>query len=196
MRTIAIIPARGGSKRLIGKNIFPLFGKPLMAYTIEALKECSFVDAIYVSSDDDAILKVAEEWGAIPLKRPAALADDTTPKIVAIRQAVEDPKVIADGEVENVIVAQANSPQLTAEQFSKGYHLMTEHKLWEIMSADDNGVQNAAFRIVKRHALYNTFLSAHCGFVVANNLDVHTLEDIQALEASDSFRAQHQKSSM
>ncbi len=196
MRTIAIIPARGGSKRLIGKNIYPLFGKPLMAYTIEALKQCDFVDAIYVSSDDDAILKVAEDWGAIALKRPAALADDTTPKIVAIRQAVEDPKVISDGEVENVIVAQANSPQLTAEQFQKGYNLMEEHKLWEIMSADENGVQNAAFRIVKRHALYNTFLSAHCGFVVANNLDVHTLEDIQALEASESFKAKHQKSSM
>lgn len=196
MRTIAIIPARGGSKRLIGKNIYPLFGKPLMAYTIEALKQCDFVDAIYVSSDDDAILKVAEDWGAIALKRPEALADDTTPKIVAIRQAVEDPKVTSDGEVENVIVAQANSPQLTAEQFQKGYNLMVEHKLWEIMSADENGVQNAAFRIVKRHALYNTFLSAHCGFVVANNLDVHTLEDIQALEASESFKAKHKKSSM
>lgn len=196
MRTIAIIPARGGSKRLIGKNIYPLFGKPLMAYTIEALKQCDFVDAIYVSSDDDAILQVAEEWGAIALKRPEALADDTTPKIVAIRQAVEDPKVISDGEVENVIVAQANSPQLTADQFQKGYNLMVEHQLWEIMSADENGVQNAAFRIVKRHALYNTFLSAHCGFVIANNLDVHTLEDIQALEASESFKAKHQKRSM
>jgi len=175
MRKIAIIPARGGSKRLKGKNIYPLLGKPLMAYTIEALQECDFVDAIYVSSDDDEILAVGEQYGAISLKRPAALADDKTPKTVAIRQAVEDPKVAADGEVENVIVAQANSPELTADQFKKGYDLMVQHRLWEIMSADENGVQNAAFRIVKQHALYNTFLSAHCGFVVANNIDVHTI---------------------
>ncbi|MBI1266983.1 MAG: NTP transferase domain-containing protein [Cryomorphaceae bacterium] len=189
MRTIAIIPARGGSKRLIGKNIYPLFGKPLLAYTIEALQACDFVDDIYVSSDDAAILDVAEKWGAKGLKRPAELADDKTPKIVAIRQAVDDPIVLAEGEVENVIVAQANSPELTAEDFKRGYALMTDHQLWEVMSADANGVQNAAFRIVKRHALFNTFLSAHCGFVVANNIDVHTIEDIHALEADPVFKA-------
>ena len=87
MRTIAIIPARGGSKRLIGKNIYPLNGKPLIAYTIEACLACDHIDDIYVSSDDDEILKTGEDWGAIPLKRPAQLADDQTPKIVAIRQA-------------------------------------------------------------------------------------------------------------
>ena len=66
---------------------------------------------------------------------------------------------------------------------------MVDHGLWEVMSADENGVQNAAFRIVKKHALYNTFLSAHCGFVVANNVDVHTLEDIQTLENNPEFVA-------
>ncbi|MCH2197525.1 MAG: NTP transferase domain-containing protein [Flavobacteriales bacterium] len=191
MRTIAIIPARGGSKRLEKKNIYPLLGKPLIAYTIDALKECAFVDDIFVSSDDEEILKVGEQYGAKSLLRPQELADDHTPKIVAIRQAVEDPLVSADGEVENVIVAQANSPELTAAHFQSGYDLMVNHKLWEVMSADENGVQNAAFRIVKKHALFNEFLSAHCGFVVANNLDVHTIEDIQELENSDEFKALH-----
>lgn len=187
MRTIAIIPARGGSKRLVGKNIYPLLGKPLMAYTIEALQHCDFVDDIFVSSDNEAILKVGEEWGAIPLRRPDHLADDKTPKIVAIRQAMEDPQVEAKGEVENVIVAQANSPELSAEQFRAGFDLMQRHGLWEVMSADDNGVQNAAFRILKKHALGNEFLSAHCGFIVANNMDVHTIEDIRSLESSAEF---------
>ena len=49
------------------------------------------------------------------------------------------------------------------------------------MSADENGVQNAAFRLVRYHALFNEFLSAHCGFVVAPNIDVHTLDDLQAI---------------
>ena len=189
MRTVAIIPARGGSKRLKGKNIYPLLGKPLLVYTIEALQACDFVDEIFVSSDDDTILEVGRAAGATALKRPADLADDNTPKIVAIRQAVEDPLVEAAGPVENIIVAQANSPELTAAHFKKGHDLMVGHGLWEVMSADENGVQNAAFRIVKKHALYNTFLSAHCGFVVANNLDVHTLEDIQTLENNPEFVA-------
>ncbi len=192
MRTVAIIPARGGSKRLKGKNIYPLFGKPLLAFTIEALKECSFVDAIYVSSDDDEILAVARQFGATPLRRPVQLADDNTPKIVAIRQAVSDATVEADGTPDAVIIAQANSPEITAEAIKKGYDLFTTHQLWEVMSADSNGVQNAAFRIVRTHALASTFLSAHCGFVVADISDIHTIEDIRMLEKNEAFRALHQ----
>lgn len=181
MRVIAIIPARGGSKRLLKKNIYPLNGKPLMAYTIEACRNSKFIDSIYVSSEDEEILEVAQEYGAIPLKRPSQLADDVTPKIVAIRQAVLDPEVGRLEKDDIIIVAQANSPQLTAEQMDEGFDLMMKHNLWEVMSADKNGVQNAAYRILKYHALFNEFLSAHCGFVVAENIDVHTKEDLEKL---------------
>jgi N-acylneuraminate cytidylyltransferase len=182
MKTIVIIPARGGSKRLPKKNIYPFNGKPLIAYTIDACKQCSFIDGIFVSSDDAEILETAAAFGATGLLRPADLADDKTPKIVAIRQAVNDPLV---GELDRddiVIVAQANSPQITADQLNAAHALMTEHNLWEVMSTDSNGVQNAAFRLVRYHALFNEFLSAHCGFIVAPNMDIHTLEDLQKIE--------------
>jgi CMP-N-acetylneuraminic acid synthetase len=182
MRTIVIIPARGGSKRLHKKNIYPWKGKPLMVYTIEACTACSFIDGIYVSSDDDEILQVALEHGAHALKRPVHLADDMTPKIVAIRQACEDAAVGALERDDIVIVAQANSPTIAAEQIAEAWQMMQEHRLWEVMSTDANGVQNAAFRLVRKHALYNTFLSAHCGFVVAENPDIHTIEDLQSLD--------------
>jgi CMP-N,N'-diacetyllegionaminic acid synthase len=181
MRTIVIIPARGGSKRLPKKNIYPFNGKPLVGYTIDACKKCSFIDSIYVSSDDAEILKVSEALGAIPLVRPTELADDHTPKIVAIRQAALDAKVGTLDRDDIVIVAQANSPQLSSLQLKAGYDLMTQHNLWEVMSTDSNGVQNAAFRMVRFHALFNEFLSAHCGFVVAPNIDVHTLEDLEKI---------------
>jgi CMP-N,N'-diacetyllegionaminic acid synthase len=181
MKCIAIIPARGGSKRLKGKNIYPLKGRPLIAYTIDACKASAFISDIYVSSDDDTILEKALAFGAIPLKRPEDLAADQTPKIVAIRHAAE--KIAEEfGQIDIVIIPQANSPQISAHQIDQGVQLMLDHNLWEVMSTDENGVQNAAFRIVKFHALFNTFLSAHCGFVVAPNIDVHTLEDIQFLE--------------
>ena len=152
-----------------------------MAYTIEACKASKHIEDIYVSSDDDEILEVAREFGAIPLKRPNQLADDMTPKIIAIRQAVMDLVVTAKGAVETVIIPQANSPQITADQMDRGFELMKDYGLWEVMSADSNGVQNAAFRIVKKEALFNEFLSAHCGFVIANNADIHTLEDLERL---------------
>jgi CMP-N-acetylneuraminic acid synthetase len=182
MKTIVIIPARGGSKRLPKKNIYPFNGKPLIAYTIDACKQCSFIDGVFVSSDDAEILETSAAFGATGLLRPADLADDKTPKIVAIRQAVNDPLV---GELDRddiVIVAQANSPQITADQLNAAHALMTEHNLWEVMSTDSNGVQNAAFRLVRYHALFNEFLSAHCGFIVAPNMDIHTLEDLQKIE--------------
>jgi CMP-N-acetylneuraminic acid synthetase len=182
MKTIVIIPARGGSKRLPKKNIYPFKGKPLIAYTIEACRQCDFIDGIFVSSDDSEILETAEALGAKALVRPSDLADDKTPKIVAIRQAVNDPKVGGLDRDDIVIVAQANSPQISAEQLRSAHALMTEHNLWEVMSTDGNGVQNAAFRLVRYHALFNEFLSAHCGFIVAPNMDVHTLEDLQKIE--------------
>jgi CMP-N,N'-diacetyllegionaminic acid synthase len=81
MTTIATLCARGGSKGVPGKNIRPLLGKPLIVYTIEQARACPLIDAVYVSTDSDAIAEVARAAGAsVPFRRPAALAQDTTPK--------------------------------------------------------------------------------------------------------------------
>ncbi len=181
MKNIAIIPARGGSKRLKDKNIYPLLGKPLIAYSIEACLESKAIDEVYVSSDDDRILEVSESYGARSLKRSAELADDHTPKIIAIREAVN--QLAERGvEMDTVAIVQANSPQLTAQFLNESYDKFAEYKLWELMSADADGIQNAALRIVTKDALYNEFLSAHCGFIIKDMIDVHTIEDIKKLE--------------
>jgi len=76
---VAIIPARGGSKRIPKKNIRSFFGKPLIAYSIEVAKESGLFDDIIVSTDDEKIAKVALEYGAsVPFMRDKALADDFT----------------------------------------------------------------------------------------------------------------------
>lgn len=180
-KNIAIIPARGGSKRLIDKNIFSLKGKPLIAYSIEACQKSKNISKIYVSSDSEKILQVAQQYGAIPLLRNVSLADDQTPKIIAIRGIISQIEKL--GVVfENVAIVQANSPQLSAQIIDKGFTLFNEKKLWEVMSADSNGVQNGALRILKKKVAFNEFLSAHCGFFVADMIDVHTIEDIHLLE--------------
>ena len=182
MRIIAIIPARGGSKRLKNKNIFPFNGKPLIAYAIDACKKSSFINQVYVSSDDNEILKVSKKYGAIGLLRDSKFSDDHTPKIVAIREILKQKELLKDGNPDIVIIPQANSPEITSSNIDEGLRLMFKYNLWEVMSADENGVQNAAFRIVKREHINNEFLSAHCGFVTANITDIHTIEDIKKLE--------------
>jgi CMP-N-acetylneuraminic acid synthetase len=90
MRTIAIIPARGGSKGLPGKNIRLLAGKPLIAYSIEAARGSRLVDRVIVSTDDPAIAEVAKQWGAdAPFLRPSELAQDLTPTEPVLAHAVE-----------------------------------------------------------------------------------------------------------
>src|SRR3989344_4667559 len=82
---LAIVLARGGSKRIPGKNIRPVFGKPLIAWTIEAAKKSKYIDRIIVSTDDSKIAQVAKKYGAdVPFKRPEDLSSDTATSISAI----------------------------------------------------------------------------------------------------------------
>ena len=85
---IAIIPARGGSKRIPRKNIKPFAGKPMIAYAIEAAQKSSIFDAIYVSTDDAEIAEIAQSLGASIIHRPAELADDHTPTNPVIVHAI------------------------------------------------------------------------------------------------------------
>lgn len=77
MKAVAIIPARGGSKRIPRKNIRSFAGKPIIAYSIKAAQESGLFDRIIVSTDDDEIASVAQQFGAeVPFLRPREIADD------------------------------------------------------------------------------------------------------------------------
>lgn len=87
---LAVIPARGGSKRIPRKNIRLFGGKPMIAWSIEAAIASGCFDRIVVSTDDEEIAAVARQWGAlVPYKRPAALADDHTGTMPVVRHAIE-----------------------------------------------------------------------------------------------------------
>ena len=87
---LALIPARGGSKRLPGKNIAPFGGRPLIAWSILAARALEGVSAVIVSTDDPAIAAVARDWGADVVQRPADLARDDTPTLDALVHAAEE----------------------------------------------------------------------------------------------------------
>jgi pseudaminic acid cytidylyltransferase len=86
---LAVIPARGGSKRIPRKNIRPFAGKPMIAYAIEAAQRSALFDRIVVSTDDDEIARAALALGAqVPFRRPAELADDHTPTVPVVAHAI------------------------------------------------------------------------------------------------------------
>lgn len=87
---IAVIPARGGSKRIPRKNIKEFCGKPMIAWAISVALESQLFEHVVVSTDDDEIANVAKKWGAeTPLVRPDNLADDLTPTVPVIAHSVK-----------------------------------------------------------------------------------------------------------
>lgn len=87
---LAIIPARGGSKRLPRKNVLDLCGKPLISYTIEAALKSKYIDKVIVSSDDEEILNISKKFGADIIKRPINLANDTATTFDAIKHTIDN----------------------------------------------------------------------------------------------------------
>ncbi|MBN1418631.1 MAG: acylneuraminate cytidylyltransferase family protein [Planctomycetes bacterium] len=107
---VAVIPARGGSKGLPRKNLLPLGGKPLIAWTIEGVLASRAADRVVVSTDDSAIAEVAGRAGAeVPFIRPAELAGDASPTYPVLRHAVE---VLERGgpRIDWLLAVQATNP--------------------------------------------------------------------------------------
>ena len=110
MRIVCIIPARGGSKRIPGKNIMQFCGKPLIAWSIEQAKASKYIEEVYVSSDSYKILRISGEYGALAIKRPEELATDTSLSEDALLHALDymdSPDVI--------VFLQVTSPVRTTE---------------------------------------------------------------------------------
>ena len=109
MRFLGVIPARGGSKGVPGKNIRPLAGKPLIAWTIEAARDSGVLDRLVVSTDDDVIAAVARQFGAEVRMRPAALAQDNTPTRPVLEHAARELEGEGDA-FDAVVTLQPTSP--------------------------------------------------------------------------------------
>lgn len=102
---LAVIPARGGSKGLPGKNVRSLLGKPLIAWSIEAAQSSQRVDRVLVSTDSDEIAAVARQFGAEVLPRPAALASDEATTIAVLSHVAS-----AVPDANTFVVLQPTSP--------------------------------------------------------------------------------------
>lgn len=109
-RILAVIPARGGSKGVPGKNLRPLAGKPLIAHSIEQALAADSITTVVVSTDDERIAEVAGVAGAqVPFLRPAELATDAAPTEPAMRHALEHMEAL-NGRYDAIMLLQPTSP--------------------------------------------------------------------------------------
>lgn len=134
MKTIAIIPARGGSKRLPQKNIKLLGGIPLLAHCILDVKaNKGIIDEIYVSTDDLEIKKIALEFGAKVIDRPASLSGDLEPTVTALRHVLENIE-----EVENVILLQPTNPLRPESLLKEAFQKFTKNNCDSLFTVSRN----------------------------------------------------------
>jgi pseudaminic acid cytidylyltransferase len=121
---IAIIPARGGSKRIPRKNIKPFGGKPMIAWSIEAAKSSGLFQKIIVSTDDDEIAEVARQWGAeVPFIRPAELSNDFTATTPVIGHATQ--WAIDQGyDLSAVCCIYATAPFISVDDLKQGLEIL------------------------------------------------------------------------
>jgi len=127
---LAIIPARGNSKRLPNKNILKMNGKPLISWTIEAAKKSDYLNKIIVSSENDTILKISEELNVNIIKRPQELAYDSTTTVDTIIHTIKKQKE----SYEYIVLLQATSPLRNEKHIDEAINLLKEKNADAIIS--------------------------------------------------------------
>jgi N-acylneuraminate cytidylyltransferase/CMP-N,N'-diacetyllegionaminic acid synthase len=130
-KILAIIPARGGSKKLPRKNIRNICGKPLIAWTIEEAQKSKYIDITIVSTEDDKIIEISKELGAeIPFRRPERLASDKAKMTDVIKHTLN----FFEDRYEIFILLQPSSPLRKAEDIDGAFRLLIEKKGKSIVS--------------------------------------------------------------
>ena len=126
---LAIIPARGGSKRLPRKNILDLAGKPLIVWSIETGLKRWYIDQVIGTSDDDEILSIAHKFGSEIIKRPDELANDTATSFDAIKHTIEN-----ISRYDYIVLLQPTSPLRSVKNIDEAIELLEKRKADAVVS--------------------------------------------------------------
>ncbi|GAA1531602.1 pseudaminic acid cytidylyltransferase [Nocardioides humi] len=126
MRSVAVIPARGGSRRIPRKNVRTFAGRPMLAYAVEVALASGLFERVVVSTDDDEVADVARDLGAeVPFRRPPAISDDHTPMAEVVLHALDELDRAGE-EYDAVCTLFATAPFLRAADLVAGLRLLED----------------------------------------------------------------------
>ena len=158
MKTLAVIPARGGSKSIPRKNIVPVGGRPLIAYTIDAALQASEIADVVVSTDDAEIAEVCATLGLpAPFMRPAELSHDLAPSLPVVKHALEWAEGSEAVRYDAVILLQPTTPFRTAGDIDTTLRMLRDSTADSVISVVDVGAAHPfrMKRIVPGNRLVN-----------------------------------------
>jgi len=134
-KIVAIIPARGGSKSMLRKNVLPLRGKPIVAWPIELAKSIPEIDRVILTSDDDEIMTIGKKYGAeILFRRPAELCLDETPTLPVLQNAIKFLKEKENYQPDIVLLLYATAPLLKKTRVVEALALFEHTKCNSVVS--------------------------------------------------------------
>lgn len=155
-KILALIPARGGSKGIPGKNIKKLCGLPLIAYTINAAKKSKYIDEIVVTTDSEKIAKVAREYGAsVPFLRPAKISGDDAKTIDAVIHAINE---LGTDNFDVLILLQPTQPLRTSEDIDGAIELFFSKKCRSLIGVCKTASHPLFVRTVDKDNVLNKLL--------------------------------------
>lgn len=157
MKNLAIIPARGGSKRIPRKNVKPFLGKPMLAYSIEAALATGLFDEVMVSTDDEEIAEVARQYGAkVPFMRSAETASDYATTADVLKEVLDNYRELGY-EFENFCCIYATAPMVQPKDITSAFNRLVSSKfsvvypvvqfsypIWRCLDLEEDGT-------MKRH---------------------------------------------
>lgn len=178
-KILSIIPARGGSKGLPGKNIIDLGGKPLIAWSIESSLRSKYVVDTIVSSDDDGILDIAKIYGADILKRPSEFASD----LASSESVVQHVLKTIDKSYDYIVLLQPTSPLRDEKDIDMAFEKLfnkdatalisvceIDNKILKAFKEDSNGfiegVSNNKYPFMRRQDLPKTYMSNGAIYII------------------------------
>lgn len=152
MKNLAIIPARGGSKRIPKKNIKPFLGKPIIAYSIEAAIESGLFEEVMVSTDDEEIAEVARQFGAkVPFMRSAVTASDYATTADVLKEVIEKYKEYGC-EFDNFCCIYATAPMIQPKDIVSAFNRLSSstftvvypvvafsYPIWRCLDLEEDG---------------------------------------------------------
>jgi len=184
---LVVIPARGGSKRLPGKNVALVLGRPALLRAIDECRKSRYVSRLVVSTEDSTIATLCEDYGVEVIHRPEWLARDDTPKQDVIVHATQYLADREDYQPAIVVSLQPNTPEFQASHLDEAIdffrtRVFPGHPVKEVFTVGKDLIQNGAFRIMTWKTVFQKTLSTYVGVYVADYIDVHTADDLKRVE--------------
>jgi len=159
MNVLGIITARGGSKGIPGKNLKPLAGKPLLAYTVETARRSGALDRVILSTEDEAIAAAGRDLGCdVPFIRPLDLAHDDTPHLPVIQHATRWMQERVNYRPDAVMILQPTSPLRTVDDITAAVELLERSGADSVLSVNEVPVHAHPMRTLRLDGAGNAVL--------------------------------------